>query len=70
MPGQLIVSLERRLIELGETLEKVRDDFLDKSADLEVLQKKANDQVGGGWCVWVGGGGHVGHAPEAVCPQR
>uniref|UniRef100_H3CTL7 Kinesin-like protein n=1 Tax=Tetraodon nigroviridis TaxID=99883 RepID=H3CTL7_TETNG len=37
---QLNVSLERRLIELTETLEKVRRDFLDKSAEVELLQKK------------------------------
>lgn len=41
---QLIVTLERRLIELSETLEKVRDGFLDKSAEVELLQK-ASDQV-------------------------
>lgn len=43
---QLNVSLERRLIELTETLEKVRRDFLDKSAEVELLQKKVDDQVG------------------------
>lgn len=42
---QLIVSLERRLTELRETLEKVRDGFLDKSAEVELLQEKANDRV-------------------------
>lgn len=39
------MSLERRLIELRETLEMVRDGFLHKSADVELLQKKASDQV-------------------------
>lgn len=42
---QLIVSLEKRLIELTETLEKIRDGFLDKSADVELLQKRVDDQV-------------------------
>lgn len=42
---QLVVSLERRLIELTATLEKVRDGFLDKSADVELLQKKVDEQV-------------------------
>lgn len=38
-------------MELSETLEKVRDGFLDKSADLELLQKKATDQVRRApWC--------------------
>lgn len=32
-------------MELSETLEKVRDGFLEKSADVEALQKKADDQV-------------------------
>lgn len=32
-------------MELSETLEKVRDGFLDKAAELELLQKKAADQV-------------------------
>ncbi|KAM6971611.1 kinesin-like protein KIF20A [Tautogolabrus adspersus] len=41
---QLILSLERRLMELSDTLQKVRDGFLEKSADLEVLQRKADDQ--------------------------
>ncbi|KAL6098068.1 uncharacterized protein ACO6RY_13459 [Pungitius sinensis] len=40
----LILSLEKRLIDLSQTLEKVRDDFLEKSAALEVLQKKCDDQ--------------------------
>uniref|UniRef100_A0A3B4Z2H4 Kinesin-like protein n=1 Tax=Stegastes partitus TaxID=144197 RepID=A0A3B4Z2H4_9TELE len=38
---QLILSLEKRLMDLSETLQKVRDGFLEKSADLEVLQQKA-----------------------------
>ncbi|KAM6913436.1 kinesin-like protein KIF20A [Lycodopsis pacificus] len=42
---QLIVSLEKRLMELRETLQKVRDGFLEKSADLEVLQRKWDDQT-------------------------
>lgn len=42
---QLILSLEKRLTELSETLKKVRDGFLEKSADLEALQRKADDQV-------------------------
>lgn len=32
-------------MELSETLEKVRDSFLDKSAELELLQQKATEQV-------------------------
>ncbi|XP_037311862.2 kinesin-like protein KIF20A [Pungitius pungitius] len=40
----LILSLEKRLIDLSQTLEKVRDAFLEKSAALEVLQKKCDDQ--------------------------
>ena len=42
---QLILSLEERLMELTVTLQDVRDSFLEKSADLDVLQKKADDQV-------------------------
>ncbi|KAM6900517.1 kinesin-like protein KIF20A [Xenentodon cancila] len=42
---QLILSLEKRLIELSETLQHVRDSYLEKSADLEALQKKAADQA-------------------------
>ncbi|KAK5624041.1 hypothetical protein CRENBAI_019917 [Crenichthys baileyi] len=41
---QLILSLEKRLIDLSQTLEDVRDSFLEKSADLEALQKKADKQ--------------------------
>ncbi|XP_063339311.1 kinesin-like protein KIF20A [Pelmatolapia mariae] len=41
---QLILSLEKRLMELNETLQKVRDGFLEKSADLEALQRTADDQ--------------------------
>ncbi|XP_076577626.1 kinesin-like protein KIF20A [Chaetodon auriga] len=41
---QLILSLEKRLMELSETLQKVRDAFLEKSADLEALQRKEDDQ--------------------------
>lgn len=42
---QLILSLEKRLMELSDTLEKVRDGFLEKSADVEVLQRRADEQV-------------------------
>uniref|UniRef100_A0A3Q1C690 Kinesin motor domain-containing protein n=1 Tax=Amphiprion ocellaris TaxID=80972 RepID=A0A3Q1C690_AMPOC len=42
---ELILSLEKRLMELSGTLQKVRDGFLEKSADLEVLQKKSDDQA-------------------------
>ncbi|XP_068565617.1 kinesin-like protein KIF20A [Cebidichthys violaceus] len=42
---QLILSLEKRLMELSETLQKIRDGFLEKSADLEVLQRKWDDQT-------------------------
>ncbi|XP_051267283.1 kinesin-like protein KIF20A isoform X1 [Dicentrarchus labrax] len=42
---QLILSLEKRLMELNETLQYVRDGFLEKSADLETLQRKADDQT-------------------------
>ncbi|KAM6908069.1 kinesin-like protein KIF20A [Lycodopsis pacificus] len=42
---RLIVSLEKRLMALSETLKKVRDGFLEKSADLEVLQTKWDDQT-------------------------
>ncbi|XP_040921936.1 kinesin-like protein KIF20A isoform X2 [Toxotes jaculatrix] len=42
---QLILSLEKRLMELSETLQKVRDGFLEKSADLEALQRKCDDQT-------------------------
>ncbi|XP_040022868.2 kinesin-like protein KIF20A [Gasterosteus aculeatus] len=41
----LILSLEKRLIDLSQTLEKVRDGFLEKSSALEVLQKKCDDQA-------------------------
>ncbi|XP_061778111.1 kinesin-like protein KIF20A isoform X1 [Nerophis ophidion] len=42
---QLILSLERRLMELSETLQKVRDNFLEKSAELEDLQVKTRQQT-------------------------
>lgn len=32
-------------MELSDTLEKVRDGFLDKSADVEALQRRADEQV-------------------------
>ncbi|XP_034998874.2 kinesin-like protein KIF20A isoform X1 [Hippoglossus stenolepis] len=41
---ELILSLEKRLMALSQTLQKVRDGFLEKSADLEVLQRKYDDQ--------------------------
>ncbi|XP_069007202.1 kinesin-like protein KIF20A [Embiotoca jacksoni] len=41
---QLILSLEKRLMELSETLQKVRNSFLEKVSDLEALQTKAEDQ--------------------------
>ncbi|AWP20905.1 putative kinesin-like protein KIF20A isoform 5 [Scophthalmus maximus] len=41
---QLILSLEKRLMDLSETLQKIRDGFLEKSADLEALQMKSDDQ--------------------------
>ncbi|CAK6951990.1 kinesin-like protein KIF20A [Scomber scombrus] len=42
---QLIVSLEKRLMDLSETLQNIRDGFLEKSADLEALQRKTDDQT-------------------------
>uniref|UniRef100_A0A8C9Y8F3 Kinesin-like protein n=1 Tax=Sander lucioperca TaxID=283035 RepID=A0A8C9Y8F3_SANLU len=42
---QLILSLEKRLMEVSETLQKIRDGFLEKSADLEVLQRRCDDQM-------------------------
>ncbi|KAM9839667.1 kinesin-like protein KIF20A [Aulostomus maculatus] len=42
---ELIVSLERRLMELSETLKKVRGGFLEKAAELDVVQRKADDQT-------------------------
>ncbi|KAM4718259.1 kinesin-like protein KIF20A [Anableps anableps] len=41
---QLILSLEKRLLDLSQTLEHVRDSFLEKSVDLEALQKKVYEQ--------------------------
>ncbi|XP_068438337.1 kinesin-like protein KIF20A [Clinocottus analis] len=41
---QLILSLEQRLMDVSETLHNVRDGFLEKSADVEVLQKKCDNQ--------------------------
>lgn len=32
-------------MDLSETLQKIRDGFLEKSADLEALQMKSDDQV-------------------------
>ncbi|XP_054478956.1 kinesin-like protein KIF20A isoform X2 [Anoplopoma fimbria] len=42
---QLILSLEKRLMALSETLQKVRDGFLEKSADVEVLERKCDNQT-------------------------
>ncbi|XP_060950304.1 kinesin-like protein KIF20A [Limanda limanda] len=42
---ELILSLEKRLMELSQTLQKVRDGSLEKSADLEVLQRNYDDQT-------------------------
>ncbi len=44
-PCQLILSLEKRLIEVNETLKKFRESFLEKTADLDALQRKTDDQV-------------------------
>ncbi|KAM9713186.1 kinesin-like protein KIF20A isoform 3-T3 [Menidia menidia] len=41
---QLILSLEKRLMELSKTLQGVRDSYLEKSADLESLQTKVDHQ--------------------------
>lgn len=42
---QLILYLEKRLVDLNQTLHHVRDDFLEKSADAEALQKTVDEQV-------------------------
>ncbi|KAM7370122.1 hypothetical protein PAMP_011402 [Pampus punctatissimus] len=42
---QLILSLEKRLVDLSKTLQQVRDGFLEKSAQLEALQRKTDDQT-------------------------
>ncbi|XP_029313714.1 kinesin-like protein KIF20A [Cottoperca gobio] len=42
---QLILSLEKRLKDLSKTMQNVRDGFLEKSADLDVLQDKADAQT-------------------------
>ncbi|XP_034718641.1 kinesin-like protein KIF20A [Etheostoma cragini] len=42
---QLISSLETRLMEVSKTLEKIRDGFLEKSADLELLQRQGDNQT-------------------------
>ncbi|XP_008305932.1 kinesin-like protein KIF20A [Cynoglossus semilaevis] len=44
---QLIVSLEKRLMDLSETLQMVRDGFVKKSAELEDLQRRSNDKIAG-----------------------
>ncbi|XP_039646907.1 kinesin-like protein KIF20A isoform X2 [Perca fluviatilis] len=41
---QLVLSLEKRLMEVSETLQKISAGFLEKSADLEVLQRRCDDQ--------------------------
>uniref|UniRef100_A0A3P8VZ47 Kinesin-like protein n=1 Tax=Cynoglossus semilaevis TaxID=244447 RepID=A0A3P8VZ47_CYNSE len=43
--SQLIVSLEKRLMDLSETLQMVRDGFVKKSAELEDLQRRSNDKT-------------------------
>ncbi|XP_051909707.1 kinesin-like protein KIF20A [Hippocampus zosterae] len=42
---QLILSLEKRLMELSKTLQTVRDGFLEKSIELEDLQVKTQEQM-------------------------
>nr|XP_057916897.1 kinesin-like protein KIF20A [Doryrhamphus excisus] len=42
---QLILSLERRLMELSASLQKVGDGFVEKSAEVEALQTKTCDQT-------------------------
>ncbi|TDG97088.1 hypothetical protein EPR50_G00222430 [Perca flavescens] len=42
---QLVLSLEKRLMEVSETLQKISAGFLEKSADLEVLQRRCDDQT-------------------------
>ncbi|KAM9827274.1 kinesin-like protein KIF20A [Neosynchiropus ocellatus] len=42
---QLILSLERRLRELNETLDTVREGFLDKSTEVKDLQRKTDEQT-------------------------
>lgn len=42
---QLILYLEKRLVDLNQTLHHVRDDFLEKSADAEALRKTVDEQV-------------------------
>ncbi|TKS87928.1 Kinesin-like protein KIF20A [Collichthys lucidus] len=44
LPSKASEAAESRLMSLSETLQKVSDDFMKKSADLEALQKKADDQ--------------------------
>uniref|UniRef100_A0A3Q2PV25 Kinesin-like protein n=1 Tax=Fundulus heteroclitus TaxID=8078 RepID=A0A3Q2PV25_FUNHE len=41
---QLVLSLEKRLIDLSQTLEDVRDSFLVKSDEVEALQREAAQQ--------------------------
>ncbi|XP_032406731.1 kinesin-like protein KIF20A [Xiphophorus hellerii] len=41
---QLILYLEKRLVDLNQTLHHVRDDFLEKSADAEALRKTVDEQ--------------------------
>lgn len=43
--GQLIICLEKRLKDINVTLEKTRDGYLEKSSELDDLQRKSKDQV-------------------------
>ncbi|XP_029955416.1 kinesin-like protein KIF20A [Salarias fasciatus] len=42
---QLILSLEKRVMGLSDTLQSVRDSFLEKSNHLEALQRKLDEQT-------------------------
>uniref|UniRef100_H2LL22 Kinesin-like protein n=1 Tax=Oryzias latipes TaxID=8090 RepID=H2LL22_ORYLA len=42
---QLILSLEKRLMELNKTLKNVTEKFLEKSTDLEAQHRKSDDQA-------------------------
>ena len=39
------MALEKRLVGLNETLRTVHTDYIDKSAELEFLRSKSEDQV-------------------------
>ncbi|XP_008436546.1 kinesin-like protein KIF20A [Poecilia reticulata] len=41
---QLILYLEKRLVDLNQTLQHVQDDFLEKSDDVEALRKTVDEQ--------------------------